>query len=229
MPRGRPGEGGWNTQVTDGGILSKKLIFAAAVLVAAQVLSGCYSLREFTWSDDRVEPNGGTRATVSLTPVDDGDDGHFFIRITGIADVSTKFLRPVFDSRNQIGQRQSMVRDSVLASEAGDDGCQGISSVRGGGGSSAFFETAFRTEDPVSDATRKFIQATFNSRVGQDAAGGFLGVVETGIWRDEDSDGVPEADNDTITCSGGSSTSYVVKGSATSRDVVEELQRMFAR
>lgn len=189
--------------------MKRKVLVIVAALVATQLLSGCFFLRELTWNKDKLAPGDKTNATISLQAIDDGPDGYFFVLPALESDLRYKGAN--FDQTRALGNRQRMVEDTVLGNEAFD---QCVSLFAGprlrGPGSDV---TAFRTEGVVADnRENKFVEARLKVRApgSSDAPGGF-GVVFTGIWVD-DGDEIPEADDDQIDCTGFSSTSLLPKG-----------------
>jgi hypothetical protein len=203
--------------------VKKRLLVVVGALVAAQVLSGCYFLRELNWSKDKVEPGGSSVARIGLQPSSDvmargGDDGYFFLTVLGDGE-GIDFNRPVFDTADVTGQREKLVRDNALRDfvyENGNCGPFGVFRERvERGGVPAIL---WRTANPINSApSRKLLNAKLKATAAQDSTG-FGGIVSTGQWIDN-GDGVPQEEDsdpntqdDQIRCTGQTTTSLPAKG-----------------
>lgn len=200
--------------------MGKKLFAVVIALVAAQVFSGCYLLRELSWDTDKVKPGDKTTATIGLqgsgsTMMARGateQEGRFFLVVLAESSEGIAIKRPTFDSNDQLGAKEKLIRDDALLEFAFDQPpCDGLIPFRrqgtGPGG-------AWRTESTVPN-TEKFIQAKLKAAVADDApGGGIFGLVASGEWID-DGDDIPEdpgSSEDEITCTGFTTTSFGVKG-----------------
>jgi hypothetical protein len=203
--------------------VKKRLLVVVGALVAAQVLSGCYFLRELNWTKDKLDPGGSSTAKIGLQPSGSvmargGNDGYFFLTVLGEGN-GIDFNRPVFDTSDVTGQREKLTRDNALRDfvyESGECGPFGVFRERAERGNVPAI--LWRTESPISSApSRKFLNAKLKANASQDASG-FGGIVSTGQWID-DGDGVPEEEDndpntqdDRISCTGQTTTSILVKG-----------------
>jgi hypothetical protein len=200
--------------------VGKKLLAVVVALVAAQVFSGCYVLRELSWDKDRVKPGETTTGTISLqggvNPARarglTAPQGHFFLAVAGENSAGLSFRRPTFDVKDQTGQKEKLTQDSQLFDLAFDigGGCTNFFTRRQQGGPPG---QLWRTQDPVADAN-KIIQAKLKAKAADSSpGGGLLAVVASGEWID-DGDGVPEdpaSSDDEINCTGFSTTTLSVK------------------
>jgi len=198
--------------------VGKKLLATVIALVAAQAFSGCYFLREMSWNKDKLDPGETSTATIGLQGTGETmmargateTQGRFFVAALAEGSEGITLKRPVFDSKDQLGAKEKLIREDALLEYAFDDGpCSGVIPFRrrgmGPGG-------AWRTEDTVAN-TEKFIEAKMKAKVANNAPGGSLaGLVASGEWVD-DGDGIPEGpSDDQITCTGYTTTSLEVKG-----------------
>jgi len=212
--------------------VGKKVLAVVVALVAALLVSGCYSLREFNWSDDKVKPGNSTTGKMSLTPSDDVTDRHFFIFVSVITEeFSAKFPSAKWDTTQVFGNPKKMVKDPALETAALDyGGCQSVFAVPRRG--IDIEEIAFVTNNAVRDDTGKFVEAKLKSKLTDDAEGGPFGVVQTGAWLD-DGDGVPEdpdVSDDEINCYGAVTTNYASKGQAPAAPrLVDSLRAAFGQ
>jgi hypothetical protein len=192
--------------------MNRKLLAVAGALVAAQLLSGCYFLRELDWNKDIVPKGESTKATIGLQPTGDPEGTYFFIGAAGEGG-GFSFKRPVFDAGDVTGQKQKLIEDNAIGGFI-DEQCQTFVppiSRRGPGG------VIWRTENEVSSEIEKLIVAKLTAK--RDAAnqgGGFGGLVITGEWIDDGDGNVedPESTDDEIRCTGESTTSFVMRGTA---------------
>ena len=198
--------------------MTKKLIVCVGVLVAAQLLSGCYFLRELNWSKDVVPKGENTKATIGLQPSGDEEADYFFMGLAGKGAGFTLGV-PTFDSKDVSGQKQKLVEDAELNGLIGENCDLFIPQARRGavGGS-----LLWRTEDPVTAAKeQRLVDATLKAkRQAPGEGGGFVGIFITGFWSD-DGDGIPEdpaSTDDEIECTGESTTSFLMKGTAPIRE-----------
>lgn len=203
--------------------MKRKLSVAIGALVAAQLLSGCYILREISWNKDKVNDGDKTTATIGLQPTGgsfgrvaargNGTEGRFFLFAINENSEGVDLRRPTFDSGDVTNQKEKLTRDNALRDLAADGGCPiPIAFARQGPFSGG---KVWRTDDDVSSATNKFVDAKLKAKVAQDAPdGGFFGLIASGIWVD-DGDGVPEdpdSTDDEIDCTGFTTTTFQVKG-----------------
>ena len=194
--------------------MKKKLSIVIGALVAAQLLSGCYFLRELDWKKDIVPRGESTKATINLQPSGEEETSYFFM---GMAGKGTGFTvkRPVFDVQDVTGQEQKLIEDNSLGEFIEND-CGVViptGSVRGPGIPSVLW----RTENEVDGGREnRFVDVRLKAKRASNDGGGFAGVVITGRWID-DGDGVPEdpdTTDDSISCTGQSTTSFLMKGDA---------------
>ncbi|MDQ2675411.1 MAG: hypothetical protein M3Y34_01260 [Actinomycetota bacterium] len=207
--------------------MGKRVLAVVVALVAAQVFSGCYFLRELSWSVDKAKPGEKTVATVGLQPTGGpsmrllrgpgSGDSYFFLGAAGELTEGIEFKRPIFDSKDVTGQKEKLIADPELYDLAFEDGPCGsliTAPIRRGGGFPVP-GVAYRTEGTVSSDTRKFVEAKQKVKVDNGApGGGFFGLMFSGEWID-DGDGIPEdpeTTDDEISCTGFSTTTFQVKG-----------------
>ncbi len=186
----------------------KKLGIAVAALVAAQLLSGCFVMRESGWSKDKVKAGDSTTFKAALLGTGEADS-HFFILPRLDGDISIR--RPVLDPKEVLGKRRKLVEDAQLGAIAVDsgNGCDaGIAVPRRGPPDTR----AYKTTKEIPAPENKFVDATFRAKVADSSLGGpVFGVVYIGYW-DDDGDGIPEDnDQDSINCTGFSSSAFLVK------------------
>ena len=204
--------------------MGRKLFAVVVALVAAQVFSGCYVLRELNWDKDKIDPGEKSTATIGLQGAGNtttaaiargatGDAGRFFLAVVGEGSGGFDISRPTFDSKDQLGAKEKLTRDDELLDLAFDDGpCSGLLPFRRQQGAPP--GRAWRTQDDV-ESTNKFIESKMRAKVADDApGGGFFGFVVSGQWID-DGDDVPEdpdTSDDEISCTGFTTTTFKIKG-----------------
>ncbi len=197
----------------NGSDMKKKLIVCVGALIAAQVLSGCYFLRELNWSKDIVPKGENTTATIGLQPSGADDDTHFFIVFVGKGAGFTP-KAPVFDAANEHGLKEKLVPDSAIGDFL-DENCQTFAPSGARRGPPGL--GAWRTEDVVpSDKENKLVDAKLKiKRDSPNGGGGFGGLILTGEWVDDGDGNVedPDASDDVISCTGEATTSFLLKGS----------------
>ena len=186
----------------------KKLIAVAVALVAAQLLSGCYILRESNWTKDKVSAGAASTFQAKLVG-SGGEPSRFFILPRLEGDHSIR--KPLFDTKEKLGPAKQLVEDAVLGQVAVDtgDGCDAaIVSPRRG---PTVPSRAYKTPNPVAAPANKFITSTFKAKVSPTELTGLVGVVYVGYWSD-DGDGIPEGNaEDAINCTGFTTSAIVVK------------------
>ncbi|MDX6585762.1 MAG: hypothetical protein QOI31_235 [Solirubrobacterales bacterium] len=191
--------------------MGKKISAVVIALVATQLLSGCYFLRELNWSQDVVPKGKNSTATIGLQPSGADDDTYFFMGMVGKGSGFTP-KAPTFDAENVAGLKEKLIADNSIG-DLLDENCQTFApAVRRGPPGLA----VWRTEDVVpSDKETKLVVAKLKAkRDSPNQGGGFAGLILTGEWVD-DGDGVPEdpgSTDDAITCTGESTTSLLLKG-----------------
>jgi len=189
--------------------LGKKFLAIVVALVAAQLLSGCYLLRESNWTKDKVEAGKSTTFEAKLVGTS-ADPSRFFIlpRLSGDVDIR----KPVFDTKEKLGPPKQLVEDAVLGQVAVDtgEGCDAsiVPPPRQG---PATPSRAYKTPNPVQTLENKFVTATFKAKVAASQQSGVPGVVYVGYW-DDDGDGIPEGNSDdAINCTGFTTSAFLVK------------------
>ena len=202
--------------------MGKKLLAVVIALVASQAFSGCYVLRELNWGTDNVKPGDTSTATIGLQGSKDTvmargatstSAGRFFFAVIGEGGEGLTLKRPKFDSNDQLGEKQKLVKDDDLFDVAfnSNNSCTAFLPFRRQGSPPGVL---WRSEDDVK-ASNKFIQSKMKAKVANDApGGGFFGVVMSGYWID-DGDDVPEdpdTSDDEINCSGFTTTTLGIKG-----------------
>jgi hypothetical protein len=204
--------------------VGKKISAVVFALVAAQLLSGCFVLRELNWSTDKVKPGNKTTATISFTPSGSSpaaltrgapSNTHFFLAVLGPTSDGVTFKRPKFDSDDVTNQKEKLTSDDEMFDYAlQNESCNSVLAVITRGGSGPPGEL-WRSQDPVNSNTNEFVEAKLKAKVDDEApGGGFFGFVFSGYW-DDDGDGVvedPATSDDVIECAGQTSTSFLVKG-----------------
>jgi hypothetical protein len=192
--------------------MGKKILAVVVALVAAQLLSGCYFLRELNWSKDNVPKGESTKATIGLQSTDEAKfDSYFFLIAVGEGAGFT-FKSPVFDAEDVTGQRQKLIADSSIGDFIGDQ-CQLFAPPISGRG--PVEAPIWRTENEVSSDTQKMIVAELKAkRDAPNQGGGFGGLVITGEWIDDGDGNIedPETTDDVVQCTGESTTSFLLKG-----------------
>lgn len=196
--------------------MKKKFLTVVLGLVAVSLLSGCYQLRSLTWSKDVVGPGDKSTATIGLSPFSDENDGHFFMLVQFLDDSPSglKVNGVKFDTTKVTADKpKKMSRDIALETAIFDDtnsDCEGVLNSRRG--PPPVFSAVFRTAGAVPDNASKPVFAKLKAKLAQDAEGGAIGKIETGVWVD-DGDLAPEAnsDEDDIFCTGGADTSLFFK------------------
>lgn len=193
----------------------KGRIFAIVLaLVATQLLSGCYVLRELDWSKDKIGKGEKSTARIGTVGANLGDPGRVFV--LGFFDTENVSVKSAkFDTKKAIGKTKKLVADDELLSIAGnEDSCFGAVPVRRGAGGGTTGVKLFRSKGVVKE-TGKFVDASLTLKAANNNDGGVaIGSVGMGYWID-DGDGVPEdpdASDDEIGCSGTSSTVVLKKG-----------------
>jgi hypothetical protein len=192
--------------------MNRKLFAVVGALVAAQLLSGCYFLRELNWSKDIVPRGESTKATIGLHPTGSPETSYFFLGAAGEG-AGFSFKAPVFDANDVTGQKQKLVEDDAIG-EFIDEQCQTFAPPISRGGSAG---SLWRTENEVSSEQEKLIVAKLKAkRNAPNQGGGFGGLVITGEWIDDGDGNVedPESTDDEILCTGESTTSFVMRGTA---------------
>ena len=192
--------------------MGKKVLAIVVALVAAQLLSGCYFLRELTWSKDVVPKGENSKATVGLQPSGAEDDTYFFMGIVGKGFGFTP-KTPTFDAENVAGLKEKLTPDSSIA-DLIEENCSFFAPPIARGGFPGL--AVWRTEDVVpSDKETKLVVAKLKAeRDSPNGGGGFAGLIFTGEWVD-DGDGEvddPDSSDDIIECTGESTTSLLLRG-----------------
>ncbi len=187
--------------------MGKRLSAIVIALVAAQLLGGCYGLRESNWTKDKVKPGKSTTFQAHLLGGGAADPTHFFI-LPRLESDDVSIRKPIFDTKEKLGPAKNLVEDAVLGQVAVNtgEGCDaGASSLSGQ-------PRAYKTANPVTSADGKFVDATFKAKVAGGATDAEVGgVVLVGYW-DDDGDGIPEGTNDdAINCTGFTSTAFLIK------------------
>jgi hypothetical protein len=186
----------------------KKLPVVAGALVVAQLLSGCYVLRESNWTKDKVEIGKSTTFEAKLVGTS-ANSTRFFILPRLAGDVSIR--RPVFDTKEKVGSRKKLVEDAVLGQVAVDTGVGCDASVVPPRRGPSVPSRAYKTPNPVPSANNKFVISSFKAKLDPSQTSGVAGVVYVGYW-DDDGDGIPEGNNDdVINCSGFTTAAFLVK------------------
>ncbi len=177
--------------------MRKKIVATVAVLTAATLLSGCWFLREASWTIDNVQPGKATTLKIGLLGIKEGDEppARFFVMI-GQEGSQVKLRRARFDTTQVLGKTKKMIKDPVLAGVV--DACPYDGGV------------TFRTKTRVANANRKLIEATVRAKVPKNAGGATIALLTTGAWYD-DGDGTPEpsdTSDDSYVCSGMATTGF---------------------
>ncbi len=203
----------------------KGKIFAVVVaLVATQLLSGCYMLRELDWSKDKVGGGETSKARIGTIGTNSIDSGRIFVM--GVFQTEGFKLKGAkWDTKGALGNTKKLVRDDeLLELAASNDGCFGGVAFRRGPGSAA---RLYRTKGLAEEST-KFVDASLKAKAPNGNDGDVLvGIVATGIWID-DGDKVPEdpeSSDDEISCSGSSTTFVQKKGPTSMREGLFETAR----
>ncbi len=182
--------------------MGKKILAVVGALVAAQLLSGCFALQQFNWSDGKVK--AGDNVTGDITLIGNGAPGdeksYFWVYLDrALIDDGTTIKKVRFDSKKTLAKKPvKMVEDPALAAAYEEVGCQFAPTLEG---------TLYRTKKRVSSATRKLPHATFKLKTSDESIG-YIGFVTTGDWLD-DGDKVPEdpdTTDDEISCTGSTTT-----------------------
>ena len=188
--------------------MGKKFCAVVIALVAAQILSGCYLLRESNWTKDKVQAGKSTTFEAKLVGTS-ADPTRFFILPRLDGDVQIR--KPVFDTKEKLGPPKQLVEDAVLGQVAVDTGSGCDASVvpppRQG---PSIPSRAYKTPNPVQSLENKFVTATFKAKVAASQPTGVAGVVYVGYW-DDDGDGIPEDGDDAINCTGFTTSAFLVK------------------
>ena len=187
----------------------KKIGVVATALVAAQLLSGCFLLREAGWSKDKVKAGDATTFKASL--IGSGEEAAYFFILPRLeGDISVR--RPVFDPKAVLGKRRKLVEDAQLGAiaVASGNGCDAALAQPRQGPSPP--SRAYKTSKEIPAPENKFVDATFRAKVAESALKGpVFGVVYVGYWND-DGDGIPEDnDQDAINCSGFSTSGFLTR------------------
>jgi hypothetical protein len=200
--------------------MRKRLLVVVGALIASTLLSGCWAMREASWTKDKVDPGEKTTLRVGLIPASEKENDRFFLGFLVKAS-NVQFGPAKFDATGELGRPKKMIRDATLRDVISDDDLCG-DQLPGEP------NLVFRTQNNVTDDTRKFIEATLRARTQRGADGGGAGgYVFTGAWLD-DGDGVPEdpdLSDDELACTGISQVAFVIKGGAPSRMDVSGLLR----
>src|SRR5690349_20025108 len=105
--------------------MKKKLLVCVGALVAAQLLSGCYVLRELDWNASKIKNGDKATATLGLQGTDTNTanifarggtpgEGRVFLAALGEGGDGLTFKRPTFDSTDQIGAKEKLTEDPDL-------------------------------------------------------------------------------------------------------------------
>jgi hypothetical protein len=187
--------------------MNKRLLVVVGALIASTLLSGCWLMREASWTKDKVDPGEKTTLRVGLFPANEKENDRFFLGFAFKGE-NVQFGPAKFDATGELGKPKKMIRDAALRDVIADDDLCGDQLP----GEPSF---VFRTQNNVTDDTRKFIEATLRARTPRSADGGGAGgFLVTGGWRD-DGDGIPEdpdLSDDELACTGVSQSAFVIKG-----------------
>ena len=191
--------------------MRRKIGAVVVALVATQLLSGCYLLRELDWSQDKVDSGESTTATIGTVGSDATEEGRLFV-LGFFETEGFKLTGAKWDTTEKLGGTKELVRDDELLEIAGqDDSCFGGVPLRGVIGPAT---RLFRTNGVVKE-TSKFVDASLKAKAPNGNQGdGMVGIVAMGQWID-DGDGTPEdpeSSDDEISCTGSSSTAVFKKG-----------------
>lgn len=188
----------------------KGIAAIVGVIVAAVALSGCFIVREASWTIDNVKPGKQTALKIGLMSEPGGDPVYVLVGLPHEKSKRIKLGNALWDSTKRLGKRpKKMVRDDA-AGEAFmmAEHCPGVPFIPLENG------PFWRTKAPQKGTT-KFVEVKLPVKVGKKAPGGGLfGTAIVGVWED-DGDGVPEDPNvtdDEYTCSGIVPTGFRVRG-----------------
>ena len=198
--------------------MKRKLLVCVGALVAAQLLSGCYVLRELSWDKDKVPAGEKSTATLGLhgtgsTVMARGgssDEGRFFLVVTGGGSEDLTLRRPALDSKEQRSKGE-VFRISAIPNLLDQGSCAAPPRPFRQGGPPGLL---WRTEDDAEE-TSKIIEAKLKAKAATDAEeGGFGGLILSGYWIDDGDDVVedPASSDDDIGCVGVMTTTLLVKG-----------------
>jgi hypothetical protein len=198
---------GLQLQDRRGELVKKKLQVTVSVLVLSTLLGGCYSLREFSWTPDKLKSGETAVGTLGLIGTGEPAKAYFFISLLNEAQASVQYRKVKFDSAKVLGPDSvKMVSDPDLAAVYENEGCPFTPVSEG---------VLFRTEKQVRSDTRKLPEASFRVKAVKDGAG-FGGFVTTGVWED-DGDKVPEdpdSSDDVVDCTGTTTTLLPPQGAS---------------
>lgn len=207
--------------------MRKKLGVVAAVLVGALLFSGCYAMREVSWTVDQVKPGKSTKAKISLvSSPEEGPRPYVFLALLTEGSRGIKPQVPRWDTTKVLGRKaKRMVADERLI--------ESVSSISGFCGDlvpSAFEEgLIWRTKGPQRSAGRRFVEAQLPVKVNRRApGGGMFGFLLSGAWFD-DGDKVPESpgeSGDYYECTGVSTTGFGVRGPMEEAPLEERLRAL---
>ncbi|HEY8467408.1 MAG TPA: hypothetical protein VIL04_11450 [Solirubrobacterales bacterium] len=192
--------------------MGKKLGLVVAALVGALLFSGCYALREVSWTVDNVKPGKATKAKLSfMSDPDFPERPIVFIALAVQGSSGIKIQTPKWDTTKVLGNKpKQMVSEPGLADAVRDldSFCSDLLPEEGSQ------VLVWRTKGPQRSAGRRFVEAQIPVKVGRRApGGGMLGVVVSGAWFD-DGDRVPDPTGlgDGYECTGVSTTGFGVRG-----------------
>ena len=196
-----------NYKIVGGELMKKKLLVTGSVVVLSALMSGCFSLREFAWTPDKLKSGDTAVGTLGLIGTGEPEKAYFFISLLNEAQDSVKYRKVKFDSAKVLGPDSvKMILDPDLAAVYENEGCP-LTPVSEG--------VLYRTEKQVRSDTRKLPEASFRVKAVQDGAG-YGGFVTTGVWAD-DGDKVPEdpdLSDDVVDCTGTTTTILPPKGAS---------------
>jgi hypothetical protein len=193
--------------------MRRKTGAVVVALLATQLLSGCYLLRELDWSQDKVDGGESSTASIGTVGTNATEKGRVFV-LGFFETEGFKLTGAKWDTGEVLGGTKDLVRDDALLELAGqDESCFGGVPIRGGAGPST---RLFRTNGLVKE-TSKFVDASLKAKAPPGNAGdAMVGIAAMGLWID-DGDDVPEdpdSSDDEISCTGSSTTAVLKKGSS---------------
>ena len=178
--------------------MRKSLMTVAGLLTLTMVLTGCFTIRSWSWDDYKLKPGDNAKVTVTLKPSFPSQSfTGYAVVLVGYKDlVPKKFDK--FDTQGNYGGPHEGVRNTSLRNRM-------LSSCSALGVTIEDFAAdswvAFRSEEEVTASGKQALNFRHRAGVanGEDAIQGALLVV-SGLW--DDGDGDLQADAFEVTCSG---------------------------
>jgi len=177
--------------------MRKRLVTVAGLLALIMVLTGCFTVRSWSWTDYKLNPGETAKIKTTLKPAfPSGSSTGYAVVLVGYKDMVPKTY-DLFDTKGNYGGPFEGIR-SVSLENRMLSSCSALGVTIEDFGADSW--VAFRSEEEVTASGKKAL--VFRHRAGvanaEDAIQGALLIV-SGLWQD---DGDLNAEAFEVICSG---------------------------